>query len=330
MTDTPSGMIAKPKRRSAWTAFFIRLIKEKPLGTVGLVIVLLLLFAGIFADLAWLGLPDVGIASYGVNETHMKETLSPPSATYILGTDNLGRDLFTRVIYGARISMIVGLFATLIAIFLSTVIGVTTGYIGGKYDMVVQRFVDAWLCFPGLVILILIMSVVGPGMFNIIVVLGLRYGLGMSRIVRGSVISARENVYVEAAVAIGCNTNRILWRHILPNIIAPVIVLFTTRMPIIILQEANLSFLGFGIPPPAPSWGGMLSGAGRSFMYLAPWLVIWPGLALASVVYGINMFGDAMRDLLDPRLRGGVGRYGVKLPKPTTKSKNEPTTSKGA
>jgi peptide/nickel transport system permease protein len=320
-TDISSVTVAEPKRRSRVADFFVRLVREKPLGTVGAIIVLILFITGIFANF---------LAPYGMNETITRETLLAPSAKYWLGTDNLGRDLLTRIIYGARTSMIVGVAATAIATIISTVIGITCGYIGGKLDLVVQRIVDAWLCFPGLVILILIMSVTGPGLVQVIIVLGVRYGIGMSRVIRGAAISVKQNAYVEAAGALGCTTTRILWRHILPNIMAPVIVLFTTRMPVIILAEASLSFLGFGIPPPTPSWGGMLSGIGRSYMFLAPWMAIWPGLALASVVYGINMFGDAMRDLLDPRLRGGVGRYGLKLPAPTSKSALTPKVSSGA
>ena len=149
-------------------------------------------------------------------------------------------------------------------------------------------------------------------MTSVIIIVGIGKGIHRSRVIRGATISIRENVYVQAAVAIGCPTTRIFARHILPNIMAPLIILFTTGLPVIILVEATLSFLGFGIPPPVPSWGGMLSGPGRLYMFLAPRMAIWPGLALATVVYGINMFGDAVRDLLDPRLRGGVGRYGVR------------------
>jgi peptide/nickel transport system permease protein len=152
-------------------------------------------------------------------------------------------------------------------------------------------------------------------MLSVIIVLGIQWGITNSRVIRGAVIGVKENVYVAAAVAIGCPTTRILTRHILPNIMAPIIILFTITVPAAILVEASLSFLGFGIPPPAPSWGGMLSGSGRSFMFLAPWMAIWPGLALAIVVYGVNVFGDAVRDILDPRLKGGVGRYGVRVKK---------------
>jgi peptide/nickel transport system permease protein len=189
----------------------------------------------------------------------------------------------------------------------------TSAFFGGKLDLILQRFVDAWMCFPGIVMLIVIISLTGPGMWQVIVVLGIQYGMGSSRIVRSAVFGIKENVYVEAARAIGCSNTRILTRHILPNIMAPVIIMFSTLVPMAILGEASLSFLGFGIPPPQPSWGGMLAGTSRSYMFLAPWMAIWPGLALAIVVYGVNMFGDAVRDLLDPRLRGGVGRYGVKV-----------------
>jgi peptide/nickel transport system permease protein len=306
MADSSSGRVAETKRHSALVGFLIRLVKEKPLGVVGGVITLLLLLTGIFADF---------LAPYGMNETNIVDRLLPSSASYWLGTDNIGRDVLTRVIFGARVSVIVGLTASALATIISTIIGVVSAYIGGKLDLVVQRFVDAFMCLPGLVVMMVVITMVGPGMWPVTIVLGITWGIVGSRIVRSAVIGVKENVYVAAAVAIGCPTTRILTRHILPNIMAPTIILFSIRVPNVILAEASLSFLGFGIPPPAPSWGGMLSGTGRTFMFIAPWMAIWPGLALATVVYGINMFGDAVRDLLDPRMRGGVGRYGVRVKK---------------
>ena len=315
MADSSSGRVAEPKatqgepkRHSRLVGVLIRLVKEKPLGTVGAVITLLLLLTGIFADF---------LAPYGMNQIHRADFLSPPSARFWLGTDNLGRDVLSRVIFGARVSVIVGLAATALA----TVIGLLSGYIGGKFDLIGQRFVDTVMSLPALILLMAVISIIGPGMWPVTFMLGVVWGIGGSRTIRGAVIGIKENVYVQAAVAIGCSTTRILTRHILPNIMAPIIIQSTVWVPAIILTEAALSFLGFGIPPPTPSWGGMLSGSGRDYMFQAPWMAIWPGLALATVVYGINMFGDAMRDLLDPRLRGGAGRYGVRKPKEVSRKK---------
>ncbi len=305
-TDTSSEMVAEPKRHSRLVDLGMRLVKEKPLGTVAGVLTLLLLLVAIFADL---------IAPYGMNETRVADFLAPPSAANFLGGDHLGRDLFSRIVYGARISVIVGLVATSLSVVISLAVGGLSGYFGGKFDLIGQRFVDAFMCFPSLIILILIMSLTGPGLWNVIIVLAVVFGIGGSRIIRGAVMSVKENVYVQAAVAVGCPAPRILIRHILPNIMAPTIVLFSTRVPAVILTEAAMSFLGFGIPPPDPSWGGMLSAEGRTFMFLSPGIAIWPGLALSIVVFSVNMFGDAVRDLLDPRLRGGVGRFGVRKPK---------------
>ena len=316
MADSSSGRVAQPKatqgeikRHSVLIGFWIRLVKEKPLGTVGAVITLLLLLVAIFGNY---------LAPYGMNETSMPDRLLASSAQYWLGTDNLGRDILSRVIFGARVSVVVGLTASLLATAISLIIGVVSGYIGGKFDLIVQRFVDAWMCLPSLIVLIVVISSIGAGLWSIIIVLGIMWGITGSRIIRGAVIGIKENVYIQAAEAIGCSTPRMLTRHILPNIMAPTIILFSTRVPSMIMAEASLSFLGFGIPPPFPSWGGMLSGSGRAYMLEAPWMVVWPGLALATVVYGINMFGDAVRDILDPRLRGGVGRYGVRAKKKPT------------
>lgn len=277
-----------------------RLFKEKPLGTFGLFVILLLLFTGIFADV---------LAPYGFNESDISERLSPPSATHILGTDNNGRDMFSRIIYGARISMIVSLSASAISIFGQLVIGTISGYFGGKLDLFIQRLNDSIQAVPALLLVLSLMAVVGQGMIQVILVLGLRSAF-TTRSVRSFVVQIKENAYFEASRAIGASHARIIIRHIVPNIIPMVIVSFSLIMGRFILQEATLSFLGFGVPPPFPSWGGMMSGSGRAYMLDAPWMLLWPGLALFLVIFGINMFGDALRDLLDPRLRGGVGRYG--------------------
>ncbi len=290
------------KPRPFLVELLIRLVKEKPLGTVGGVIVLVLFLTGVFADI---------LAPFGYNEIMLKDRLSPPSGAHWLGADNLGRDLLSRIIFGARISMYVGIGASTIGITLNILIGVISGYFGGKIDLTIQRFVDAWMCIPFLFIILTIMSIVGPGLIQVIVVLGMISGLGGgTRVKRSAVISVKTNMYVEAARAIGASAPNIMIRHILPNIMPVIIITFTMGLGSAIIIEAMVSFLGFGIPPPTPSWGGMLSGAGRQYMLLAPWMALWPGLALAIVVYGVNMLGDALRDLLDPRLRGGLGRYG--------------------
>jgi len=299
------------KRRTFFADIFIRLIKEKPMGTFGGAIVLIMLLAGILSNF---------IAPYPPLEIHPGEFLQAPSSKYILGTDNLGRDLFSRILGGARTSMIVGLVAPAISVLLSLFIGGVSGFLGGKTDMIIQRFVDAWMCFPELIILLSVMAYIGQGLWQVVLVLGITGGIAGSRTMRGAVLAIKENAYVEAANAIGSGVPRVLIKHILPNIMPVVIIIFTTRMSGAILAEASISYLGFGIPPPEPTWGGMLSTSGRRYMLQAPWMVLWPGVALSLAVYGINMFGDAIRDLIDPRLRGGLGRYeGSKINKARVK-----------
>ncbi|PYN82916.1 MAG: ABC transporter permease [Candidatus Rokuibacteriota bacterium] len=276
-----------------------RFCRRKPLGALGGLIVLALVIIAALAP--W-------IAHYAYDETLRGARLRAPGAQFWMGTDNLGRDLWSRVVYGARVSVTVGFGAVLLANLLGTLIGVTSGYFGGKYDICVQRVVDAWQSFPFLVVILSIMAVLGPGLLNIVLALGVIGAANASRVIRGTTISVAENVYIESARAIGCGHLRIMLRHILPNVAGTIIVLATIGLGAFILAESALSFLGFGVPPPYPSWGAMLSGAGRSFFYQAPWMAIYPGLAISLAVFGFNMMGDALRDVLDPRLRGVGGR----------------------
>jgi peptide/nickel transport system permease protein len=292
-----------PSRARRWSAALHtvakglwRLVKEKPLGAFGGLIVVGLMLCAALAP--W-------IAPYGYDETNVRQRLKPPSAQFYLGTDNLGRDIFSRIVYGARISVTVGFGAVALGVLLATAVGVVSGYFGGAFDVVVQRLVDAWMAFPFLVILLSIMAVLGPGLLNVILSLGILSAANSSRVIRSAVLAAKENQYVEAARAAGASHLRIILRYILPNVMAPIIVIATIGLGFAILAESALSFLGLGVPPPYPSWGEMLSGSGRSYMYKAPWMAIWPGVAISLAVFGFNMLGDALRDLLDPRLRGG-------------------------
>ena len=286
-------------RHGGLAAFFVRLVREKPLGAASGIVVLLLILVSIFADV---------LAPYPMDEQHLVDRLQPPSARYLLGTDQLGRDFLSRLIYGARLSLGVGLAATTVNVVVAFLVGGTSGFLGGKFDLAVQRFVDAWMAFPGLLILLTVMSITGPGLPQIVLVLGISGGIAGSRVLRSAVIGVKEGVYFQAAEASGSTWWGTLIRHVLPNIAAPVIVIFSINVGGVIMAEASLSFLGFGLPAQIPSWGGMLSRDGRTHMEVAPWLALWPGLCLTVVVYVLNMFGDAMRDLLDPRLRGGEGR----------------------
>ncbi len=281
-------------RRLAAVARFAR---RKPLGALGALIVGALLAMALFAE---------AIAPYGYDETIRGARMKPPGAAHWLGTDNLSRDLWSRIVYGARVSMTVGVLTVTLALTLATAVGITSAYFGGLWDLAVQRVVDAWLSFPYLVIILSIMAVVGPGLLNVVLSLAVLIGATNSRVIRGATLAVMAHPYVEAARALGCGHARIILRHVLPNVAATLIVLATLGLGAVILAESALSFLGFGVPPPYPSWGAMLSGSGRTYMFRAPWMAIWPGVAISLAVFGFNMLGDALRDLLDPRLRGAA------------------------
>ena len=292
----------EPKRRFRPTDFFIRLTKEKPLGAASGVFICLLICVAIFGGL---------VAPYKYAEMHLIDRLQGASTKYLLGTDQLGRDLLSRLIFGARISLLVGLTVTTISVVISTLIGGISGFVGGKVDLLVQRFVDAWIAFPGLLMLLTIMSIVGKGLPQIILVLGISGGIGGARLIRSAVIGIKENDYFQAAQAAGNTRWRVFIRHVVPNVMPVVIISFSISIGGVIMSLASLGFLGYGLPPNVPDWGGLLSREGRAYMQQAPHLALWPGLCLTVTIYSLNMFGDAVRDLLDPRLRGGGGGLGA-------------------
>lgn len=297
--DVTRTLVTETREPNKLGSFFVKLFRHHPLGAFGLLITVASLLTAVFAE---------SIAPYDMNASDINKRLQPPSREFLLGSDLLGRDLFSRIIIGTRTSLTIGLAASATSVVISLLLGILSGYLGGIVDMVIQRIVDAWMAIPSLIILMVIVSIVGTSVWAMIFILSLG-GIVGSRLIRSTVIRIKEDMYLAAANAIGSRTGRTLLRHVLPNILAPTIVLFSANVPGYILAEAGLSFLGFGIGPPTPSWGAMLTGQVRFHMFQAPHLVIWPGVALALVVYGTNMFGDALRDILDPRLRGGAGRF---------------------
>jgi peptide/nickel transport system permease protein len=251
------------------------------------------------------------IAPYPPLENNQPVALKGPSLTgingtfpHLAGTDQFGRDVFSRIVYGAQTSLYIGVLVTVVSTIPALVLGVVSAYFGGWVDYLLQRFVDTVQAIPYLILLIAIMVVLGPSFINVVFALSFRRAVTESRVLRGATMGLLNQTYIEAARAIGATDTRIMARHLVPNLVPLLIILSSTAFAGVILSEASLSFLGYGVPPPRPSWGGMLAADGRAFMYAAPWMLVAPTVALAIVVFGVNMFGDALRDVLDPRLRG--------------------------
>jgi len=277
------------RTRRLWDA-----LHRKPLGAVSAALIALLVLTAVFAN---------ALAPYDPLATRPEIRLAAPSWDHLFGTDDIGRDVLSRVIYGCRISLWVGLLAVGIGTAAGMLIGLVCGYCEGRVDMVIQRIMDAVQAIPGLVLALAIVSVLRPNTTNAMIAIAIVIIPGNSRIVRGAVLSAKQNHYVEAAQAIGCRHPRIIRSHILPNVTAPILIIASIWLGNAILIEATLSFLGVGTQPPTPSWGLMLSSTGRAFMEQAPWLAIFPGLAISLAVLAFNLFGDTLRDAWDPKLR---------------------------
>jgi peptide/nickel transport system permease protein len=275
---------------------WLMIAKQKPLEAASVVIILLLMLGACLADV---------VSPYDPLTVSEAERLQSPSWVHPMGTDNLGRDILSRVIYGSRISLWVGKLSVIIATGIGVVVGTVSACAGGTVDLIVQRFIDAIQSIPGLILALVMAVVLGPSTTTAITAIAIVNIPAQARIVRGAVLSVAKDTYIDAAQAIGCSDVRITLVHILPNIVAPVIVLASVLFGNAIIIEASLSFLGLGTPPPTPSWGGMLSGAGRQFMERVPTLALFPGLAISIAVLAFNLFGDMLRDILDPRLRSG-------------------------
>ena len=304
-------------------SFWKDLFKKKPVGALGLVILLALILVAILADV---------IAPYpmvnGAMQVSVIDKLQKPffamSAAerqtirdngwniYLLGTDSLGRDLLSYLIYGARTSVILCLSCVIISTVISVLIGTLSATIGGKFDMIVQRFVDAWQCIPSMLILLILMSIMGNGLPQLIFALSVPNGIGGSRMIRSAAFSVKDSGYVKASELLGCTTWWKVMKHVIPNTLPLIIISAAGSIGGVVMMEASLNFLGYGVDPGTPSWGYIITNQGRANMFIAPWLSIYPGVLIALMVFGANMFGDAVRDLMDPRLKGGVGSYNTK------------------
>ena len=293
----PAGGLRMRRARTPLEAF-LRFLRQKPLGSLGLLVIIITLLVAILGDV---------IAPYSGEQMHPLDRLQGPSVQYWLGTDEFGRDLFSRIIAGARVSVVVGVTVVITGGGLGLVLGVLSGYFGGRFDTVIQRLVEIKLAFPDLLLALALIAALGQGLDKVIIALSIGFIGRPTRVMRGVVLSTKENMYVEAARAMGASHLRVMFVHILPNVLAPWLILASAGLGSAILAEASLSFLGLGIPPPTASWGRMLSGAASRYIRTAPLLVIWPGLALTVVVFAYNVFGDALRDVWDPRLRGSRG-----------------------
>jgi peptide/nickel transport system permease protein len=274
----------------------LRFIRTKPLGAGGALIILAMLFVALFAR---------ALAPYDPYQGDYALQFARPSTDHWLGTDEFGRDVLSRIMYGARIALFVGFAASLSGCTLGALLGVVSAYCGGKTDLLLERLVDILLAFPQLILALAVASVLGPAVQNVVVAVAIPIVPRAARVVRSAALSVKENQYVEAVQALGAVRRRVVLQHILPNVMAPYIIIVTAQLGSAILAEAALSYLGLGAAEPTPSWGLMLSGSAASYAGKAPWIAVFPGIAISLGVFGFNLFGDSLRDALDPKLRRG-------------------------
>ena len=290
---TASATLAPKPTIASMVARFVR---TKPLGAAGAVIILGMLALAVFAEL--LAPYDPYVGDYGLQ-------FARPSAEHWFGTDEFGRDVLSRIMYGARIALFVGFFASFIGCTLGALLGVVSAFWGGHVDLLLERLMDILLAFPQLILALAIASILGPAVQNVVIAISIPVIPRVARVVRAAAMSVKENVYVEAVQALGASRRRVILQHIIPNVAAPYIIMLTAQLGAAILAEAALSYLGLGAAEPTPSWGLMLSGSAPSYAEKAPWIALFPGIAISLGVFGFNLFGDSLRDALDPKLRKG-------------------------
>lgn len=310
-----------PARSGPW-AWIKNFCRKKPLAAAGIVFLILLLLVAIFAD--FLAPYKMVKGTLPTNILHKlekpymllspaeKEAARESGSVFLLGTDNLGVDILSYLIYGARTSVILCVGVTLLSMLVSVVVGTLSAVIGGWFDLIVQRIVDAWLCIPGMLITIIMMSMFGNGMVQMILVMSVPSGIGGSRMIRSAAISVKDSGYVKMAEMLGSGVFWKTIRHVLPNILPLIITQAAGGLGGVIMMEASMNFLGYGVSVGTPSWGYMITNQGRSNMYVAPWLCLYPGILISLMVLAANLFGDGLRDVMDPRLKGGVGSYNSK------------------
>jgi len=280
--------------KKPWLQLMSEMVRKQPLGAAGGLIVILMILMAVFANFLTVYDPEVN---------SLEHMLVPPDEHYWLGTDQFGRDLLTRIIYGARTALFVGFSCAIIGATAGLVLGVASAYFGGWFDLIVQRIVDVVMAFPLIILALAVVATLGPGTENVIIAITIPFVPQCARVVRSNALAIREIPYVDAARALGFSNMRIILRHMVPNVMAPYLIMLTSFLGQAILLEASLSYLGMGVQEPTPAWGLMLQGGAEEFAESAPWVAIWPGVAISLAVFGFNLFGDSVRDTLDPKLR---------------------------
>ena len=294
MTALADTQIEGLAERKPWYEVSTTLLRKYPLGAAGALVVVVMIFLAVFADF---------LSPYDPESNDFEHMLTPPGWQYWLGTDQFGRDILTRIIFGARTALFVGFSCAIIGATVGLVFGVTSAYFGGRFDLIFQRIMDIFMAFPLIIMALAVVSIFGTGTQNVIIAITIPFIPRCARVVRSSALAIREIPYVDAARALGFTHARIILRPMAPNVMAPYLIMLTAFVGQAILLEASLSYLGLGVQEPTPAWGLMLQGGAEEYAESAPWVAVYPGIAISLAVFGFNLFGDALRDALDPKLR---------------------------